>query len=219
MPTYKFVYFNGRARGEAIRMAFAVGGVKFEDVRVELSDWPTLKPKTPQGALPTLEVNGKTLSQSMAILRYVGRECGLIGKKPIEQAEVDCLIETLTDIWNSHVNFVREQDLTIKKKLLTKHTDEVLPKVMDLMEKALADNSAGKGFLVGSGLTIADIRLYCTMDYPLEAYGFKLDKYPKVAAHRKMMEAIPKIADYLKKRPKDEILPKFLLPVLEKCRS
>jgi hypothetical protein len=44
MPTYKFIYFNGRARGEVIRVLFAVAGVKYEDKRVEQADWPALKP-------------------------------------------------------------------------------------------------------------------------------------------------------------------------------
>jgi glutathione S-transferase len=37
------------------------------------SDWPARKANTPFGALPVLEVDGQTVSQSNAINRYVGK--------------------------------------------------------------------------------------------------------------------------------------------------
>lgn len=42
-PTYKLHYFNLKALGEPIRMLFAYGGIEFEDIRVESSEWPALK--------------------------------------------------------------------------------------------------------------------------------------------------------------------------------
>ena len=44
MPDYKLTYFQMRARGEVIRMIFAVAGVPYEDNRIEWSEWPALKP-------------------------------------------------------------------------------------------------------------------------------------------------------------------------------
>ncbi|KAI8482143.1 hypothetical protein Bbelb_401330 [Branchiostoma belcheri] len=46
MPTYKLTYFNGRGRAETIRLLFAAGGIKYEDVRIEGAQWPALKPST-----------------------------------------------------------------------------------------------------------------------------------------------------------------------------
>jgi len=43
MP-YKLTYFNARGLGEPIRLIFAQAGVPYEDVRVERSEWPQLKP-------------------------------------------------------------------------------------------------------------------------------------------------------------------------------
>lgn len=45
-PTFKLRYFNLKALGEPIRMLFAYGNVDYEDIRVESSDWPSLKPST-----------------------------------------------------------------------------------------------------------------------------------------------------------------------------
>ena len=44
MPSYKLSYFNARGRGEIARMVLAAAGQKFEDVRINFDDWPTVKP-------------------------------------------------------------------------------------------------------------------------------------------------------------------------------
>ncbi|XP_078702031.1 hematopoietic prostaglandin D synthase-like [Branchiostoma floridae x Branchiostoma belcheri] len=81
MPTYKLTYFNGRGRGETIRLLFAAGGIKYEDVRIEGAQWPALKPNTPFGHLPILEVDGVTLSESATIARFVAKMAGRSKKK------------------------------------------------------------------------------------------------------------------------------------------
>lgn len=58
------------------RLAFHLGGLAFDDVRVTREQWNALKPKCPFGQLPILEVNGKILAQSNAILRFVGKKTG-----------------------------------------------------------------------------------------------------------------------------------------------
>ncbi|KAL5019340.1 hypothetical protein ScPMuIL_005062 [Solemya velum] len=324
MPTYKLTYFDGKGRAEVIRMAFAAGVVKYEDVRVRIQDWPTVKPTMPLGVMPVLEVDGKIVSQTLAILRYVGRECGLYGRTSWEGAEIDCLLDTLNDIWGSHGRLLSEQDPdkkehsmapigvlskhstnhpmsrlrvsvniptnrppnqpagrplnkttdppthrppdpsdpptprptgrppnqpidppnhrptdppihrstdppthqptdppthrpTTGKQALIAHKEEVVTRTFGIMEKAFADNSGGKGFLVGSTLTIADLALYAFSEYPVNFFGVKLDKFPRVAAHRDMVERVPRIADYLKTRPDDSLISQFLIPQFQGC--
>jgi hypothetical protein len=43
MSVYKLHYLNGRGRAEVIRLIFAAAGQKYEDYRIELSDWPKCK--------------------------------------------------------------------------------------------------------------------------------------------------------------------------------
>ena len=42
---YKLVYFNFYCRAEIIRMMFAEADVAFEDIRVEMKEWPNIKPR------------------------------------------------------------------------------------------------------------------------------------------------------------------------------
>lgn len=43
-PKFKLYYFNLTALGEPIRLLFAYGDIKYEDIRVEPADWPAIKP-------------------------------------------------------------------------------------------------------------------------------------------------------------------------------
>lgn len=43
MPSYKLTYFNGKGRAEVTRLIFAQAGVEYEDVRIEIPDWPKYK--------------------------------------------------------------------------------------------------------------------------------------------------------------------------------
>ena len=43
-PKVQLLYFDGRGRGEIIRMILSYGGVEFEDKRVKMEEWPQLKP-------------------------------------------------------------------------------------------------------------------------------------------------------------------------------
>jgi len=40
----KHLYFDVRARGEAIRMLYALAGKELDDQRIGFADWPSLKP-------------------------------------------------------------------------------------------------------------------------------------------------------------------------------
>src|SRR4026207_2234847 len=74
MPKLKLTYFDFHGgRGEPARLALSIGGIQFVDERVPPSEWEQRKPNTPFGALPVLEVDGRTLAQSNAINRYVGK--------------------------------------------------------------------------------------------------------------------------------------------------
>ncbi len=44
------------ARAEPTRLAFHIGGVPFEDVRISHDAWPAMKATMPLGQVPVLEV-------------------------------------------------------------------------------------------------------------------------------------------------------------------
>jgi glutathione S-transferase len=76
MVQYKLTYFDLRALGEPARLILHYAKQPFDDVRITHADWPKLKPSTPFGQVPVLEVDGKPLAQSFAIYRYLARQFG-----------------------------------------------------------------------------------------------------------------------------------------------
>ena len=93
MASYKLIYFDFRGRAEAIRMLFALANQEFEDHRVVYSEWPAQKASTPFQKLPILEVTDAetqqktTLSQSMAIGRFLANRFNMAGKNDIERGK------------------------------------------------------------------------------------------------------------------------------------
>src|SRR5688572_15456585 len=100
MTKPKLTYFDAPvSRGEECRLALHCAGVAFDDVRVPGTDWPELKPKTPFGSMPILEVPGRPpLAQSIAILVYIGREYGLHPKDNFEAARHEAVMAHVEDL-------------------------------------------------------------------------------------------------------------------------
>lgn len=55
--------------------------------------------------LPILEMDGKIITQSNAIARYLAEEHGLTGKDKWEALQCDILVDTLGDLKQGKYNF------------------------------------------------------------------------------------------------------------------
>ncbi|KAJ8302257.1 hypothetical protein KUTeg_021244, partial [Tegillarca granosa] len=64
----KLTYFNARGRGELMRLLFALEGVKYEDNRIELSDWPKHKSGL-YGKTPMEQAIGDMVVETAADIR------------------------------------------------------------------------------------------------------------------------------------------------------
>jgi glutathione S-transferase len=165
MVQYKLTYFNGRGRAEVIRFIFAAAGQPYQDNRVEFANWPALKPSTPFGKLPVLEIiNSKTIkiSQSMTIARYLAREFKLAGSNSLEAAMADMYADQLVDLFNEMLKSHFEKDEAKKKELSEKFNKETLPNTLSKFEAQLAGNN---GHLAGKELTYADVILFSFFQY------------------------------------------------------
>ena len=88
MPTYKLTYFDARGRAEVARLMFAQAGMKYEDVRVKAEDFPKVKPTLVTGSMPELEVDGKILTGSGPINRYLAEQLGFTSNDGFERAKI-----------------------------------------------------------------------------------------------------------------------------------
>ena len=158
MSGIKLIYFNSKGRAETTRLILAQAGVSYEDKRIEKEEWPALKATLPLGQLPILEVDGKTIGQSMAIARYCARRFGLAGKDELESAMADQAVDQVSDFLAELVKVMFEPEEAKKAEMGRQLKVEKLPAFLASMEKLLKAQG-GKHF-AGSSLTWADIVVY-----------------------------------------------------------
>jgi glutathione S-transferase len=202
MSTYKLTYFNFRGLGEVPRLVFVAAGQKFEDVRYERSEWPSHKAEMPLGQMPVLEFDGVQLPQSKSITRFLAKQFNLAGKDNFEQAKVDAVVDTINDLITVFRPARQEQDETKKQELIKKFFDEELPKHLQNLDVLAKLYGNGGPFFVGNNLTWADLFFYDMSQNLLELNGDCLNNHPWLKQNRAEVEKQPRIAEYLKNRPK-----------------
>jgi len=206
MPTYKLVYFDLRGRAEVIRLLFAAAGVPYEDYRVERSRWSELKPSTPFGQIPVLEVDGVRLCQSKAIARYLAGEFGFVPETALDKARTDMIVDCVDDVLTRSLKFFHEKDKTRQAELQEIFIKEYLPTSLKSLEKLLVGNNGGDSYFVGDKMTWADIAFadLCTWLAGLQV-EVSFDDIPKLKALKERVESTPKIAEWIKNRPVTQI--------------
>ncbi|CAG7827881.1 unnamed protein product [Allacma fusca] len=197
-PQYKLTYFNARAVAEPIRLLLAHANVEYEDKRIEGTEWAELKSKTAWGKLPYLEEGDFQLSQSLAILKYLGNKYGYVGDNIQETARIDELIGAFNDFRDVYFAFRREEDVEKKAEKEKKLKDEAIPFYLERLNSTLEKN--GKYF-VGNKISIIDFYVAAhaqTMDQML---GGILDGHPALKAHQTTVLEAPGVKEWVEKRP------------------
>ncbi|XP_066263408.1 hematopoietic prostaglandin D synthase-like isoform X2 [Branchiostoma lanceolatum] len=198
MPTYKLTYFNSKGRAELARLLFAAGGVMYEDVRVEGEQWQQLKPNTPMGQLPVLEVDGTMICQSKAIARLIAKDIGMAGKTPLEQAQADMICDSLEEFGEKMLLFLREKDENKKEELKKEFEEKTLPAALDQFEKL----ASAEGYFAGSSLTWADVSFFAIYNFiDILMPGDHLKRYVNLSKVMGNVSSNPGIAKWLKERP------------------
>eukprot|EP01125_Pyxidicula_operculata_P023242 TRINITY_DN9958_c0_g1_i1.p1 TRINITY_DN9958_c0_g1~~TRINITY_DN9958_c0_g1_i1.p1 ORF type:complete len:219 (+),score=60.03 TRINITY_DN9958_c0_g1_i1:116-772(+) len=215
-PKIKLTYFNlPGSRTEPSRVALHIANIPFEDHRVTNEEWAALKPKAPLGQVPILEVDGKVMCQSNAIMRYIGKLTKLYPTDDWQAAKVDEIMDTIEDWINTLMPSVRIQDLDQKKAVREElcAPGGALVSILEKLDKLLSDNKTGK-FCVGDEVTMADLKL--TYNSKMISFGFFhflpeniTDNYPRIKEIIDNTLAIPAVAEWEQKR--GVVIPPFKL--------
>ena len=199
MPNYKLIYYNGRGRAELSRFLFAQAGVAYEDNRVTGEELQVLKPSLPTGLVPVLEVDGKMLAGSGPIALYLAEEFGLAGSNNFQKAEICNLLDITNDLFAKVVPSVfgdPESKEKAKKDLELSH----IPKYVGILERLIGDND----WAYGQSVTIADFGITIVGDTIFGMFPDQADKFPKVKKCMDAVKTLPKIAEWIKTRPKTQ---------------
>lgn len=155
----KLTYFGIPGRGEAIRLALAIGEVEFEDKRVPFPAWSKVKPTTPWGTLPVLELaDGSQLAQARSVLRFVGKHTSLYPVEPLVAQRVDELMDALEDLGATITNVgqgLAKEEKEAARLVAVSEGGEVYD-ILAKIDAFIQANGTG-GYAVGAEMNIASI--------------------------------------------------------------
>ena len=193
MTKPKLMYFDAPvSRGEECRLALAVAGVDFEDVRVKGPEWPAAKAATPFGAMPVLEWPGhKPLAHSNAILVLIGRQYNLHPKDDFEAARHEGLLIYVEDLRATVGPSMRMKDEAEKKAVREELATGYLQTWGANVEKEIGDGP----FFGGAKLNVVDIKLHMAVRWFI---GGKVDHIPPTifAPFPKLMRVHDAVRDH-----------------------
>ncbi len=181
-----FTLYGDRRSGNCLKIVFAADwlGLDYRFVDVDIMTGESRTPEflavNPAGQVPAVDFgDGKTLAQSNAVLLYLAENTALLPEDPFLRAKVN---EWLFWEQYSHEPYVAVcRFLMVYKGLGLEQREawrvERAEAALDLMESELA----GKSFLVGETLTVADIALLAYTRVAHEG-GFDLSKRPNLTA-------------------------------------
>ncbi|MEO6572499.1 MAG: glutathione S-transferase family protein [Polyangiaceae bacterium] len=158
MSKPKLTYFDmPMSRGEECRLAFTIAGVDFDDNRISRADWPALKPSTPFGSVPVLDMPGQpTLGQVNAILVLIGRLHGVHPEDAFEAARHEAMMCSVEDL-RAHVTpSIRITDEAEKKTVREALVAGYLPTWAGHVEKHLGSGP----FFAGAKMHVVDLKLH-----------------------------------------------------------
>jgi glutathione S-transferase len=204
MSKYKLTYFNSKGRAEVCRLIFAQAGVEYEDIRVDREEWVKLKPNTPTGMLPVLEVDGKQLVGSGVLDRFLGERLGFAGSNDIENAELAGIADVVRDFVLIVTVVFFEKDKGKKAELIEKLEREDIPKYWGTIEGMCRKNGSTLGWVYGDNPTYVDFYIFHVSEHLLTVIPTFMENFPRLSKLNAAVEALPRVAEWLEKRPKTE---------------
>ncbi|KAL7075271.1 hypothetical protein ACQ4LE_005672 [Meloidogyne hapla] len=201
MVQYKLHYFDVGGKGESIRLLFNYKGQPFEDIRIKKNEWPKIKSKFIFGQVPVLEVDGKQLAQSGAIMQFLGKKFGLAGKNEWEEAKADEINHLYDEMANIITPYIGAKVGLYSGDLEKLHKNLFLPamdKYLPLFDKLLKDSNSG--YLLPSGLSFVDFSVAHFIGILSKMEPEIISKYPKLIEFSNNFHSLPQLKDYIIKR-------------------
>ncbi|CEF67662.1 Protein dispatched [Strongyloides ratti] len=200
---YKLTYFGVRGYGEPARLMFRHAGVDFDDNVIDHSVWPKIKPTTPFGQVPVLEVEGKQIAQSFAIYRFLGNKFGLCPGNEVDKAMADSIAEYVKEFDNkAHDYFIiilgfmqGDKDAEWKNKVLPA-VEQYFPVITNWLK------AAGNGYLTKAGLSWVDFFAAEKLGNVVNTCQTVAAKYPEIKAFVDKIYSLPTIKSYVESRSK-----------------
>ncbi|KAF2706543.1 glutathione S-transferase [Pleomassaria siparia CBS 279.74] len=165
VPTIHYFDFQSRGRGQVLRLMWEDAGIAYKDVRYTFDEYPSYKEAkiaelNPTATIPVVELNGKILTQSYAILRHFSRLLGAYdGKNEEEKYWADLICDIVID-WRTL--FIQAFFSNNKDTTYPEHCKTVRPNFLRAINTHLesSDVASAGPYVCGNTFTYADMVLY-----------------------------------------------------------
>lgn len=199
---YRLISFDSIGLAEASRLALAMSGLEWEDVRVDWEGYNDLRDeeRLPWGLLPILETPEGTLAESMAILRHAGHLAGLEPSDPWQQAKVGELLSMLDDVAAilRSTYGIEDEEVRVAVRQALVEDDGHLTRALWRLEEHLG--SMHPAWAAGTDHpTVADLRLFTTVFGLISGHwdGLELevlDGFTRLIEFHERITGLPEVA-------------------------
>lgn len=199
-------YFPIRGRAEPIRLILEEVSIPYDENRVQLRDWKTLKPSMPFKALPCYQEGDLTIVESRAVCRYLARKYQLYGSSEDKMIRCDILDEAIRDAETALGGLFWDADFDSKQESFKK---KQLVFSLRNFENYLASYPRSPEYCVGNAITFVDFVLWNYLDW-VRAFSYEtLLQFPILMTIKTAVEARPNIQTYLRssRRPSTITVP------------
>ena len=181
----------------------SIAGIEFEDDRISFDQFREMREQTPLSAVPVVEIDGITYTQSKAMARYFGRLGGLYPENVWQAFLCDEAVDIVDDAMVAAIRtFGLEGDAL--KQARDALVGGMFARCLALLESRL--DQAGQDYFCDGRLTMADITVFLwtrgltrgVLDHvPTDLVERTA---PHLAAHRERIAQEPAIHGYYEAR-------------------
>lgn len=196
MANYKLHCFKESGNSYKVALALSVAGLEWEKVDVDYFNGETRRPAwraevNEQGEVPVLEVEGRKMTQSGAILMHLSERVDALALAAFERDEVLRWLLFDNHKFTAHLatyRWLRTFAQPAPHEAVLLFMRQRTAAAFDIVEHHLANTP----YIVGQRLTVADLSMAGYVFYPKEELGFDIAAaYPHMAAWMTRVAATP----------------------------
>ncbi|XP_050047921.1 glutathione S-transferase Mu 2-like [Dermacentor andersoni] len=191
-------YTSARGLAQSVRNLLVYKGVHFQDKRYEFGPAPAYEKlgwEADRASLgltfPNLPyyIDGDVrLTQTVAILRYLGKKHGLDARTDKEAAELWLLEQQSNDLLWALVVTAMNPNATEARKTHEQRLADALPRWQELLRK--------RRWALGDALTYVDFLLYEALDWNRQFAPDAFANRPELLDYLSRFEKLPKLKEY-----------------------
>lgn len=189
-------YFDIRGRAEAMRMLFTDQGIPFMDRRIRSADsWQAMQKALPLRVLPHYSDPRLSITQSHAIMSYLGASTGMVPADPVAAAVYNEAYHAVADVQEQLWLFAWKPEYETQPEVFA---NGALSHFLTNLERLYLNNVGD--FWVGERVSPVDYLAYVLFDELRAFFPATLAQFEALQFFHGIMAARPRISAYIGSR-------------------